>query len=441
MNRGALMFSRRTFLRAAAVGAGLRPLCAEGERRFITSAPLTHSDWMLRPGALWGEEGVRRMLEACRDCGWSRIYWRVFDGGRALHRSRLLRPQGKWDSDNFWNPAAEEDRRLVESYTPGMDWSARARLLQRLESLDYSEFDSLRAAVDHGHELGLEVHAWATINEDDHGWGLQSEFSRQHPEFRWRRRDGRAYRSQLSFAFPEVRQYKLRLLEELLDYEIDGLLLDWIRTGDVRDNPQTDADGTLDAGHEEPLRTTLRERHGVDPADVAPDDERWVRIRAEPQTEFMRGVRRLLEERSRRMPVAALVGHPWLYRGLNNPIAGNLRGLFLDVEAWAREGLADALVPAGYYRSGGSPEEAVRALRRETGGAAAAWTYEWVPHNSAEAGQAFERAAALEVPQILFWEADYIDDRPDPSAVKAALRRGAGRPSSRWGGFLKQPPR
>jgi hypothetical protein len=61
------------------------------------SAPLTHSDWMLREGAVWGPAGLRRMLDTCKASGWSRVYWRALDGGRSLYRSRLLDPQGKWE--------------------------------------------------------------------------------------------------------------------------------------------------------------------------------------------------------------------------------------------------------------------------------------------------------------------------------------------------------
>src|SRR5213079_2617593 len=121
----------------------------------------------------------------------------------------LLRAQGKWDEDNFWNPKSEEDKALQKRFTAGMTAEREAALRAKLESLDYEHFDSFAAAVEYGHRIGLEIHGWLSINEDDHGWGIQSEFSKKHPEFRWRRRDGKCYRSQLSFAFPEVREYKL----------------------------------------------------------------------------------------------------------------------------------------------------------------------------------------------------------------------------------------
>lgn len=307
----------------------------------------------------------------------------------------------------------------MRRFTPQMTDAQRQALLGKFSALDYSEFDPLAEAVRYGHEIGLQIHAWVSINEDDHGWGLQSTFSKAHPEFRWRKRNGTAYRSQLSFAFPEVRQYKLAILEELMaGYDLDGLFLDWIRTGDVRDNPQNDPDGVADYGYE---RLPVGEERSA----PANGDEAWVRERAEPQTEFMRAVRKLTRAHKRPLPVAALVGHPWHYRGEQNKIDGNLRGLLLDVQSWAREGLIDAVVPAGYYLSGGSAVAAAKALREETEGQVNVRTYAWVPSTLAEVEQAVAVADQANARQILFWEADYIDDRVNAAELKKEMRRRA----------------
>lgn len=141
----------------------------------------------------------------------------------------------------------------------------RTALVKKFDAMDYGNFDTLAAAIRYGNRIGLKIHAWLTINEDDHGWGLQSEYSKKHPEFHWRKRDGKFYHSQLSFAFPEVRRYKLALLKELLRYDIDGVFFDWIRTGDVRDNPQTDSDGVADNGYEEPLVKAFKKKFDIDP--------------------------------------------------------------------------------------------------------------------------------------------------------------------------------
>jgi hypothetical protein len=389
--------------------------------KLTLSAPLTHSDWMLKPNAPhWGEAGVRHMLDACKQCGWSHVYWRVFDAGVATYHSKLLRPGNKAESDNFFAPQNEADRQTRDKISP-TPASRSQEILSKLGAMDYANFDSFAYAIKYGHEIGLKIHAWATINEDDHGWGWPSEFTKAHPEFRWVRRDGKPYRSQLSFAFPEVREYKLGLIRELLEYDLDGLFLDWIRTGDVRDNPQTDPQGIANSGYESPNIVGFKLKFDLDPQDVANSDERWVRLRAEPQTIFMRSVRELTSKQPKKVPVAVMVGHPWHYRGLQDPIDGNLRGLLLDVATWANEGLIDAAVAAGYYRAGGNATKAFQSLAAETGNKVDLWYYAWVPQTPEEFTREFATANSIGAKRMLFWEADYIDDRPNADALKQAM--------------------
>jgi hypothetical protein len=95
--------------------------------------------------------------------------------------------------------------------------------------------------------------------------------------------------------------------------------------------------------------------------------------------------------------------------------------LLLDVSAWAREELMDAAVAAGYYRDGGTPEMAYRALQKETGGKVDVWSYAWVPQSVAEFQGDFSLAKKLGANEILFWEADYIDDRAQAAELKKAM--------------------
>ena len=411
----------------------------ESEERLILSAPLTHSDWMLRDGVAWGPPGVQHMLEQCKASGWTRVYWRVLDGGRSLYKSALMNPQGKWDADSFWHPVDPKDKELVAKYTGGMSEADRAALLAKIERFDYGEFDTLAEAVRYGHSIGIEVHAWISINEDDHGWGLRSRFSKAHPDTCWRKRDGTPYHSQHSFAFPEVMQYKVGIVEEIVtNYAVDGLFLDWIRTGDVRDNPQNDTEGVADRGYEGPLMKGFLEKYGVDPHTIPNGDERWVRFRAEPHTEFMRRVRGLVNAKKPGMPVAVMVMHPWGYRGTQDKIDGNLRGMLLDVATWAREGLMDAAVAAGYYMNGGTPERAYRALQEETAAKVDVWYFGWVPANVEGFLADFALARRLGAKQILFWEADYIDGRENKEALQRVMHTHAV--AAQTGGVLRAQP-
>lgn len=274
--------NRRTFLQTAvAAGCALNTprggAAAEPGDKLILSAPLTHSDWMLRdkvPGVVWGPEGVKHMLDACKACGWSRIYWRCFDGGRSTYKSRLIIPGLHLEYDTFYNPNAPEDLQLVKGFYPDFAYEKGREVLLKQQAQDYSTFDSLAAAVSYGHQIGLQIHAWISINEDDHGWGVRSDFSLKHPEFRWRKRSGTFYRSQISFAFPEALEYKIELVKELVEgYDIDGIFLDWIRTGDVRDDPQADPEGVADRGYEEIAVQGFKVKYGVDPHDIPNSDE------------------------------------------------------------------------------------------------------------------------------------------------------------------------
>jgi hypothetical protein len=426
--------NRRDFLKSSLACAGgvlvasnapAQTVPSSSARKLVLSAPLTHSDWMLKPNMKWGPEGVKHMLDACKACGWSRVHWRVFDAGRSTYKSKLLAPGSTPEENSFYSPKGDEDQALFRKYAPSMTPGRIAEIQAGFLKMDYSNFDSLACAIEYGHRIGLKIDAWASINEDDHGWGWRSEFAKAHPEYRWVRKDGKPYRSQMSFSFPQVREYKLALIKELLGYEIDGLFLDWIRTGDVRDNPQTDPDGVANSGYEAPNIEAFKNKYQQDPHEVANGDERWVRTRAEPQTLFMREMRKLVKAERKDLPMTVMVGHPWHYRGLLDKIDGNLRGLLLDVKTWADEKMMDSAVAAGYYRDGGNAELAYDALRKETGSAVDVWTYAWVPQNAAEATSTLAIADKVGAGNVLFWEADYIDDRANAAEIQKALRARA----------------
>ena len=378
------------------------------------SAPLTMSDW------LWhskvdvrgcNDDFVRYVLTRCREFGLTRVYWRVFDGGWATYNSQL--------ADIFYM----NKPKFYAYDKPMMPESSN-------DILDYRNFDSLESAVRIGHELGLEIYAWMSINEEDHGHGFVSRFSRENPQCRWVRRNGYRYNSQISFAFPEVREYKLGLVKEVLAYNIDGLFIDWIRTGDNLDNPQTDAEGYADYGYETPNLERFYKTYGIDAMHVQNCDSRWVDVRCRPQTEFMREVRKLAENKK----IIAMVQHPYSYRGAfpedcNNPDtvawirqmkgcihAGAKEGLLCDISTWASEGLVDGIAVSNYCRPGCTYDEALDYLDDMVGDRVERHIYEWLPGGLRKAADneewlkiIEERAISRGVSEVFLWEADYMD--------------------------------
>jgi uncharacterized lipoprotein YddW (UPF0748 family) len=353
------------------------------------SSAVTHSDWMVfEPGTAWGAAGVRQILDRAKQCGWDRVYWRCLDGGRALYPSNILEPLHYLDEENYLDDNGRSDLRAV------------------LEQYDWGSFDALAEAINYGHQIGVEVHAWLSINEDDHGYGWTSNYTRAHPESRWVKRDGTVFRSQQSFALPEVRDYKLAVLQEILDYQPDGIFFDWIRTGDVRDNPQTDSAGVALYGYEAPNINRFVDLYGVDPRTLPNGNEDWVRVRAEPQTVFMRAAHNMIKAANPNCPITALVQHSYGYRGSDTVYDGNLRGLLVDLETWADEELIDNVVAAGYYRPGGNAETAYQEMAQETQGQANVLVFGWLNQESfAESTSLAER---LDAPEVLLWESNYV---------------------------------
>jgi hypothetical protein len=138
---------------------------------------------------------------------------------------------------------------------------------------------------------------------------MHSSFWQSHPEF-WRVPYGEGVGGTgraLNYVHPEVREYNLAFVNELLErYDPDGLELDWMRAG-----------RHLTPGKESEEGPIL--------------------------TEFVRQVRALTRE------WALKRGHPILLavRVPSHPDAA--AGLGMDAVTWAREGLVDLLIPAPFW--------------------------------------------------------------------------------------------
>ena len=153
-----------------------------------------------------------------------------------------------------------------------------------------------------------------------------------------------------------------------------------------------------------------------------------MRFRAEPHTEFVRSVREVLKLQRREIPISVLVSHPFRGRGFRDRIDGSLRGLLLDVNTCAREDLMAAMVACGEYRKGGTPETVYHHLKRETEGKVAVWRFAWVPKAVSDFDRDFALARKLGCRQILFWEADYIDGRPNKEELQKLMHSRAMTP-------------
>ena len=317
----------------------------EPERRLSFGPISSFCDWCHSYKVPFTTAGIQTIVERHRAAGVRRIVWRCTDGGTTAYFSKLREPFHGLQPDNCH----------VDFFlTPN---------LEKYEKTDFRQLDSLaellvaaRAA-----EPQMEVYAWVQISGEDDCWGYASRRVQQHPEFCTIGRDGKRFRAKLAWSMPENHEYLLGLLREIMAYEPDGVILDFLKNqGDYRDQ-LTDTDGVALYGYEAPAVNAFRQRTGRDPFTIANDDQDWIQFRADRVTEFCRKARALQRAEA---PDVRWLAQIWgggdtnhfipipdskpgerRYRIVPYPVRDALAGQLCDIRAWSREGLFDAIYP------------------------------------------------------------------------------------------------
>jgi hypothetical protein len=198
------------------------------------------------------------------------------------------------------------------------------RIAQTLTNFADLSQDPLQIVTDSLHEAGIETYASIRMNPD-YGTNWMGEwlpnsynetFYFDHPELRIRKVDGTTT-AKLSYGYEQVRSRKLMLVEELCQYPINGISFDYLR------HPPF-------VGYEEPLTERFQQKYGDAAHQSEENDPRWLSVKAEPLTAFMREAKKLVGERS----IAIRVDHRhYAEQGL-------------DLQTWINEGLIDILIVA-----------------------------------------------------------------------------------------------
>lgn len=227
--------------------------------------------------------------------------------------------------------------------------------------------DPLRLAVEAGHSAGIEVFG-SLRTQSVYGLASWWAFGRAfNSRFWWQNQDKRirhkdfAVDLRLSYAYPQVRRFLLEILEEVLEYGVDGINLDFCRgmpfvgyeepvvdefyaeTGrDPFALPGSDYVWLQDLYFEPEYHKRIcfepgdRERPAqLDPGLVAPMDEEWLRFRCRYVSAFVRDLSLRLKQAGRQ-------------RGCNLRLSCRIDWRFpllagLDYARWAQEGWLDIL--------------------------------------------------------------------------------------------------
>jgi len=150
--------------------------------------------------------------------------------------------------------------------------------------------------------------------------GGPGPFYDRHPEFHCYDRDG-SRMPRISLAYPEVRHTFVEMFREAVGYGADGVAVIFSRNYPF-------------VGYDAPVVKGFREKYGLLPTQVAPDDERWLGYQASYVTSFLREIREMLDAEGKK-------------RNTKLVLVAMIRGTLehqLAVDNWIGEKLVDYLI-------------------------------------------------------------------------------------------------
>lgn len=214
-------------------------------------------------------------------------------------------------------------------------------------------WDPLAAAVKLAHERKMELHAWvwtfAAGNQRHNeiinvAANYPGPVLAAHPD--WANYDNRgnmipAGQTKPFFdpANPELRQYLLRLYEEIVTrYDVDGVHLDYIRY------PFQDPAAGRIYGYGKAARAQFQQLNGVDPISISPSQrdlwQKWTTFRTQQVDSFVaQASQQLRQKRPNLIMSVAVFPLPELER---------IQKIQQHWEVWARQGDIDLIVPMTY---------------------------------------------------------------------------------------------
>lgn len=191
-------------------------------------------------------------------------------------------------------------------------------------------WDFLETLLSEAHARGIRVHPCWCPGHVYPSW--KQEVVEEHPE--WLIQNLKENPHTLNFAIEEVREFVLSKVSEVLEYDIDGLQLDGIRF-------QTGQGFSYD----EATCSAFKEQYGKGPQELRWHNCgsmlwcEWMRWNADHVTTMVRGIKSLIEESGKGIPLSVAV-FP------DHESAKLLIGQ--DWENWAEEGIVDILCPMLY---------------------------------------------------------------------------------------------
>ncbi|ODG98975.1 hypothetical protein A4S05_06440 [Nostoc sp. KVJ20] len=302
---------------------------------------LARQQWLVAKTTLWQQFPVDRKLAQPE----IRAVW--------LDRGTIVRAGSKAGLAQIFDRLAQAGINTVFFETVNAGYTIYPSQVAKEQNPLIRGWDPLEEAVKLAHERDMELHAWVwtfaagnqrhneilNINPNYPGPVLAA-----HPD--WANYDnlgnmipvgqGKPF---FDPANPEVRQYLLKLYEEIVTkYKVDGLQLDYIRY------PFQDPSAGRIYGYGKAARAQFQQLTGVDPVNISPSQadlwQKWTKFRTEQVDSFVAQASQQLRQKQPNLILSVAVF----------PLqeAERIQKIQQNWETWARRGDVDLIVPMTY---------------------------------------------------------------------------------------------
>jgi len=302
---------------------------------------LARQQWLAAKTTLWQQFPVDQKLAQPE----IRAVW--------LDRGTIVRAGSKAGLAQIFDRLAQAGINTVFFETVNAGYTIYPSQVAKEQNPLISGWDPLADAVKLAHERDMELHAWVwtfaagnqrhneilNLNLDYPGPVLAA-----HPD--WANYDNLGNmipvgQSKPFFdpANPEVRQYLLKLYEEIVTrYNVDGLQLDYIRY------PFQDPSAGRTYGYGKAARAQFQQLTGVDPVNISPSQpdlwQKWTTFRTEQVDSFVAQLSRQLRQKQPNLILSVAV--------FPLPELERIQKIQQNWETWARQGDVDLIVPMTY---------------------------------------------------------------------------------------------
>ncbi|MEH2264553.1 family 10 glycosylhydrolase [Nostoc sp.] len=302
---------------------------------------LARQQWLVAKTILWQQFPVDRRLAQPE----IRAVW--------LDRGTIVRAGSKAGLAQIFDRLAQTGINTVFFETVNAGYTIYPSQVAKEQNPLIHGWNPLEDAVKLAHERDMELHAWVwtfAAGNQRHNEIINASPNypgpvlAAHPD--WANYDNLGNMIPVGQtkpffdpANPEVRQYLLKLYEEIVTrYDVDGLQLDYIRY------PFQDPSAGRTYGYGKAARAQFQQLTGIDPINISPSQpdlwQKWTTFRTEQVDSFVAKVSEQLRQKRPNLILSVAV--------FPLPEQERIQKIQQDWEIWARRGDVDLIVPMTY---------------------------------------------------------------------------------------------